>query len=117
MQLDRDNRGYEVHRSRIFLLISFLYWFWEKRSRFVMESEKSMLDDITPSKMSDEEPLPDGKIARKRSDWHGEKFNKFMDELDARANSSFKQSAHKERILSSSIEGRAPTNVKDWMKE
>ena len=64
--------------------------------------------------MSDEEPLPNGKIARKRPGWRGEKF---MDKLDAPANSSFKQSTRKERILSSSIEGPAPTNVKDWMKE
>ena len=67
--------------------------------------------------MSDEEPLPDVKIARKRPGWRGENFNKFMDELDTRENASFKQSARKERILSSSVEGPAPTNAKEWMKE
>jgi len=76
-----------------------------------------MWDDVTPSMMSDEEPMPDGKIARKRPCWRGSKFNEFIDELDVRANSSFKQLARKDRILSEPIECPAPLNIKDWMKE
>ena len=63
---------------------------WERQSRFVEESEKWMWDDVTPSMMSDEEPMPDGRIARKRPCWRGTKFNELMDALDTRANSLFK---------------------------
>jgi len=66
-----------------------------------------MWDDVTPSMMSDEEPMPDGKIAR----------NVHAGGEAARANSSFKQSARKDRILSEPIECPAPLNIKDWMKE
>lgn len=89
---------------------------WERRSRFVEDSKKWMWDDITPSMMSDEEPMPDGKIARKRPCWRGDEFNDFMSALDSRANGAFKQSARKERILSTPIETPAPLNIKDWMK-
>ena len=72
-----------------------------------------MWDDITPSMMSDEEPMPDGKIARKRPCWRGDEF---MSTLHSRANGAFKQSARKERILSTPVETPAPLNIKDWMK-
>lgn len=74
-----------------------------------------MWDDVTPSMMSDEEPMPDGKIARKRPCWRGTKFNDFIDALDTRANSFFKQSARKERVLSTAVETAAPSTIKDWM--
>ena len=67
---------------------------------------------MTPPMMSDEEPMPDGKIARRRPSWRSETFNEFMDQ---RANSSFKKSARKERILSEPIETSPPANIKDWM--
>ena len=57
---------------------------WECRSRFVEESEKWMWDDVTPSMMSDEEPMPDGRIARKHPCWRGTKFNELIDALDTR---------------------------------
>ena len=49
-----------------------------------------MWDDVTPSMMSDEEPMPDGRIARKRPCWQGTKFNELIDALDTQANSLFK---------------------------
>ena len=69
---------------------------------------------MTPSMMSDEEPMPDGKIARRRPSWRSETFNEFMETLDQRANSSFKKSATKERILSTPIDS-SPAYIKDWM--
>lgn len=75
-----------------------------------------MWDDITPSMMSDEEPMPDGKIARKRPCWRGDDFNEFMSTLDSRANGAFKQSAKKAGILSTPVETPAPLNITDWMK-
>ena len=70
---------------------------------------------MTPSMMSDEEPLPDGKVARRRPSWRSETFDELMETLDQRANSSFKKSARKERILSTPIDSSPPANIKDWM--
>ena len=81
------------------------------------ESERWMWDDLTPSMMSDEEPMPDGKIARKCPCWRGKTFNDFMDTLDDRANSSFKKSARKGRVLLEPVEAPTPSNIKDWMKD
>ena len=52
----------------------------------------------------DDVPMPDRKIARKCLSWQGNSFNELMDLLDIRANSSLKQSARKERFLSSPVE-------------
>ena len=73
-----------VYLSTVYLQL------WERQSRFVEESEKWMWDDVTPSMMSDEEPMPDRRIARKRPCWRGTKFNELIDALDTRANSLFK---------------------------
>ena len=72
---------------------------------------------MTPSMMSDEEPMPDGRIARKCPCWRGTKFNELIDALDTRANSFFKQSARKERVLSTAVETVAPSTTKDWMMD
>ena len=73
--------------------------------------------DVMPEMMSDEEPMPDGKILIKRPLWLSDVFNNLMDTLDTRANLSFKTSARKERIMSNnSTEGVPPPNTKDWMK-
>lgn len=72
-------------------------------------------NDVVPEMMSDEEPMPDGRIARKRPSWRGNTFNDFMDRLDLRANSSFKRSARKERVLSSPIETPPPQTIKEWI--
>ena len=47
--------------------------------------------DVTPPMMSDEEPMPDGKIARRRPSWRSETFNEFMETLDQRVKSSLKK--------------------------
>ena len=70
---------------------------------------------MTPSMMSDEEPLLDGKVARRRPSWRSETFDELMETLDQRANSSFKKSARKERILSTPIDSSPAANIKDWM--
>ena len=88
---------------------------WERRSHFVTDSEASLWSDVTPPMMSDEDPMPDGKIARRRLSWRSETFNELMETLDQRANSSFKKSARKERILSTPIDSSPPANIKDWM--
>ena len=76
-----------------------------------------MWNDVTPPMMSDEEPMPDSKIARRRPSWRSETFNEFVDTLDQRANSSFKKSARKERILAEPIGSSPPANIKNWMIE
>ena len=70
---------------------------------------------MTASMMSDKEPLPDGKVARRRPSWRSETFDELMETLDQRANSSFKKSARKERIPSTPIDSSPPANIKDWM--
>ena len=65
--------------------------------------------------MSDEEPLPEGKIGRKRPSWRADSFNELMDTLDLRATSSFQRSARKERVPLSPIKTAPPSNIKDWM--
>ena len=70
---------------------------------------------MTSSMMSDEEPLLDGKVARRRQSWRSETFDELMEILDQWANSSFKKSARKERILSKPIDGSPPANIKDWI--
>ena len=90
---------------------------WERRSHFVSDSEASLSSDITPAMMSVEEPMRDGKIARRCPSWRSEAFNNPMETLDGRANSSLKMSARKEWILSGAIDSSPPVNVKDWMVE
>lgn len=97
----------------ITVIVRIFIQLWERRSHFITESETAMWNDVTPPMMSDEEPMPDGKIARRRPSWQSEAFNKLIDTLDERVNSSFKKSARKERILVEPIES-SPTNIKDW---
>ena len=80
---------------------------WERRSKFIKtEGDESEADEqakwegIKPCMMSDEETLPNGKLARKRPSWRSDAFNNFMDVLDACADASLK-TARKERVLSS----------------
>ena len=65
--------------------------------------------------MSDEEQIEDRKVARKRPSWRSEGFNNLIDTLDERSNSSFKNSARKERILVLGIEMTVPTDLSEWM--
>ena len=79
------------------------------------DSEASLWQDVTAAMMSDEEPLADGKVKRKRPSWRSDTFNDLVDTLDDRANASFQKSARKERILSSPAKAAAPTNCPNWM--
>ena len=38
--------------------------------------------DVMPGMISDEEPMPDGKILRKRPLWRSDVFNNLMDTVD-----------------------------------
>jgi len=94
---------------------------WERRSKFVKTEgdeseadEQAKWEDIKPCMMSDEETLPNGKLARKRPCWRSDAFNNFMDVLDARADASLK-TARKERVLSSPWKSATPSSCKDWM--
>ena len=72
-------------------------------------------DNVKPSMMSDEEALPDGKIARKRPYWRSDTLNKYIDILDTRADGALK-TARKERVLSSPWKVPPPSGCQDWMK-
>ena len=94
---------------------------WERRSKFVKTEgdvseadEQAKWEDIKPCTMSDEETLPNGKLARKRPCWRSDAFNNFMDVLNACADASLK-TARKERVLSSPWKSATPSSCKDWM--
>ena len=97
------------------VIISYFLQLWERRSRFVQESEQWMWKDVTAPMMSDQEPIEDRKIARKCPSWRSEGFNNLIDTLDERANSCFKNSARKKRILVPGIEMTVPTDLSEWM--
>ena len=122
---DKEKRALRSRQQRVcyrhmhcvcFIIVCIIFMqLWERRSRFVTDSDASLWSDVTPPMMSDEEPMPDGKIARRRPSRRSETFNEFMETLDQRANSSLKKSARKERILSTPIDISPPANIKDWM--
>ena len=89
---------------------------WERRSKFVSceDEEQAKWEDVKPCMMSDEEALPDGKIARKRPCWRSDGFNTFMDLLDACADAVMK-TARKERMLCSPWKVASPSCCQEWM--
>ena len=87
---------------------------WERRSKFVNESEREKWGDIEPSMLSDEESLADGTIARRRPIWRSQELNELIDELDDRANAHIKN-ARKQRILLSPWKTNPPKDCKPWM--
>ena len=91
--LDQGNSGYVIRMCILCITVIVLIFIqlWEQRSRFITKSETAMWNDVTPPMMSDEEPMPDGKIDRRRPSWRSEAFNELMDTLDERANSSFQK--------------------------
>ena len=89
---------------------------WERRSKYVRseadeseDDEQAKWKEVKPCMMSDEETLPDGKLARKHPCWRSDTFNDFMDILDACADVSLKI-ARKECVLSSPWKTATPSS-------
>lgn len=87
---------------------------WERRSKFVNDTEQEKWKDVQPCMMSDEESSPDGTIARRKPDWRSQELNELVDLLDNRADALIRN-ARKKRVLLSPWKTSPPKNCKPWM--